>query len=252
MPSTLNSDTDTPQTSCDAPNLTKFLALHAGLSRRAAADKIKQGAVKLNGLPCSNPATRIQPDDRVELAGKIVMAQTEKFYFLLNKPRGFVCTNSDPYAENKAVDLINVGPEIRLYSAGRLDKASEGAIIFSNDGDFTARLTHPKFGIEKEYLVSADRPLEDSQLARIRRGIMDDGELLRVQLIEKVGERKYRIRLNEGKNREIRRLLAAVGCQTKRLQRVAIGDLKLGNLPVGSYRQITPGEVSALFSSEKY
>ncbi|MEG1980454.1 MAG: pseudouridine synthase, partial [Victivallaceae bacterium] len=234
MPSNQNITPDSPQNSCESPNLTKFLALHAGLSRRAAADKIKQGGVVLNGQPCSNPATRILPTDRVVLDGKKVTPKGEKFYFLLNKPRGFVCTNSDPFAENKAVDLINVGSEIRLYSAGRLDKASEGAIIFSNDGDFTAKLTHPKFGIEKEYLVSADQSLSDSELTKIRHGIMDDGDLLQVLLIEPVGERKYRIRLNEGKNREIRRLLAAVNCRTKRLQRVSIGNLKLGNLPVGS------------------
>ena len=232
--------------------LVKILSAAGIASRRGAGDLIKAGRVTVNGETVFEPGFRVAPGDRVEYDGVPVLAEERKVYIMLNKPRGYVCTNADPHADLKAVDLIRLTPPLRLFSAGRLDKDSEGLILFSNDGDYVARLTHPRHEILKVYQVRVRREFKPAELEQMRRGVLERGELLKVHAVSRCGDCTYLITLNEGKNREIRRLLAAVGCQTKRLQRVAIGDLKLGNLPVGSYRQITPGEVSALFSSEKY
>ncbi|HCH86988.1 MAG TPA: rRNA pseudouridine synthase, partial [Lentisphaeria bacterium] len=143
------------------------------------------------------------------------------------KPRGYVCTNADPHAPRKAVDLIRLDPPVRLFSAGRLDKESEGMILFSNDGDYVARLTHPRYEIRKTYLVRVTREFTEPELTRIRTGITDGGEHLRVISIAPAGNCLYRIVLNEGKKREIRRLTAAVGSPTLELRRIRIGGLAL-------------------------
>ncbi|MPN22153.1 Ribosomal small subunit pseudouridine synthase A [bioreactor metagenome] len=163
---------------------------------------------------------------------------------MLNKPRGYVCTNADPHAPRKAVDLIRLDSPVRLFSAGRLDKESEGMILFSNDGDYVAQLTHPRHEILKTYLVRVVRELTSAELERIRAGIREDGELLRVVSIDPLGKCRYRIVLNEGKKREIRRLTAAVGAATLELRRVRIGGLELGDLPEGAFRELSPEEVA--------
>ncbi|MDD3885756.1 MAG: pseudouridine synthase, partial [Victivallaceae bacterium] len=204
--------------------------------------------VVVNRTTETSPGRQILPDDRVELDGKPVKPETtsQKLYFLLNKPRGFVCTAADPHAERKAVDLVPAPAGCRLFSAGRLDKDSEGMLIFSNDGDYVARLTHPRNNILKTYLVTVTCPLSDRELALIRHGIEDNGEFLRVESIEPTARPgRYLIVLNEGRKREIRRITAAAGAPTVALRRIRIGRLKLGDLAVGAARKLTPAEVAA-------
>ena len=145
-------------------------------------------------------------------------------------------------ARKKALDLIRLPGSPRLFSAGRLDKDSEGMILFSDDGDFVFRLTHPRNEVRKIYEVSMAHPLFPSDIRRMLEGIESGGDILRALRIEHVSGRKYRFILGEGKNREIRRMAEAVGNEVVRLKRVAIGSLKMGSLPCGSWRELSSEE----------
>ena len=224
--------------------LVKFLSAAGVASRRAAGDLVKAGRIAVNGRTIREPGFRILPADTVTLDGRPVEPAGRFHYIMLNKPRGYVCTNADPHAPRKAVDLIRLDPPVRHFSAGRLDKESEGMILFSNDGDYVARLTHPRYEIRKTYLVRVTREFTEPELTRIRTGITDGGEHLRVISIAPAGNCLYRIVLNEGKKREIRRLTAAVGSPTLELRRIRIGGLALGDLPQGAFRELTPEEVA--------
>ena len=224
--------------------LVKFLSAAGVASRRAAGDLVKAGRIAVNGRTIREPGFRILPADTVTLDGRPGGPAGRFHYIMLNKPRGYVCTNADPHAPRKAVDLIRLDPPVRLFSAGRLDKESEGMILFSNDGDYVARLTHPRYEIRKTYLVRVTREFTEPELTRIRTGITDGGEHLRVISIAPAGNCLYRIVLNEGKKREIRRLTAAVGSPTLELRRIRIGGLALGDLPQGAFRELTPEEVA--------
>ena len=224
--------------------LVKFLSAAGVASRRAAGDLVKAGRIAVNGRTIREPGFRLLPADTVTLDGRPVEPAGRFHYIMLNKPRGYVCTNADPHAPRKAVDLIRLDPPVRLFSAGRLDKESEGMILFSNDGDYVARLTHPRYEIRKTYLVRVTREFTEPELTRIRTGITDGGEHLRVISIAPAGNCLYRIVLNEGKKREIRRLTAAVGAPTLELRRIRIGGLALGDLPQGAFRELTPEEVA--------
>ena len=129
--------------------LVKFLSAAGVASRRAAGDLVKAGRIAVNGRTIREPGFRILPADTVTLDGRPVEPAGRFHYIMLNKPRGYVCTNADPHAPRKAVDLIRLDPPVRLFSAGRLDKESEGMILFSNDGDYVARLTHPRYELRK-------------------------------------------------------------------------------------------------------
>ena len=230
-------------------NLVKFIAASGAASRRQAEEIIRNGRVKVNGSLCDNPAHRVAPDETVELDGRKVAAPEKLFYILLNKPRGYVCSNADAHAGKLAVDLLADIPA-RLVSAGRLDKDSQGAIIFSNDGNFINRLAHPRYGVLKTYIVRTAGSLSEEDLKKITSGIVDDGELLKAEAIRSTGKNSYEIILNEGKKREIRRLTAACGKTTIQLTRVKIGNVRLGKLPEGCYRELTPEETAALLENK--
>ena len=230
-----------------AETLGKIISQAALLSRRAAVTAIKSGRVRINGKVCMNPAERIESGmklffDRRPLA---IPDLTEKWYIMLNTPAGYVCTASDPHAPLKAVDLIVPAPPVRLFSAGRLDKESSGLIIFSNDGDFVDKLTHPRFQIVKRYVVRLAGELTPEAQKQMLRGIKDEGEMLKVLSVRSLGGCRYELTLNEGKKREIRRLTAALGAPTLELNRISVGALELKDLPQGEWRRLTPDEVKA-------
>ena len=229
--------------------LVKILSAAGIASRRGAGDLIKAGRVTVNGETVFEPGFRVAPGDRVEYDGVPVLAEERKVYIMLNKPRGYVCTNADPHADLKAVDLIRLTPPLRLFSAGRLDKDSEGLILFSNDGDYVARLTHPRHEILKVYQVRVRREFKPAELEQMRRGVLECGELLKVHAVSRCSDCTYLLTLNEGKNREIRRLTAALGSPTRRLKRLQIGALRLGGLPVGNWRELTPAEIALTLRS---
>ena len=236
--------------SADAlPNLTKYLANAGAASRRHAAELIKAGRVAVNDAPCTDPSVRIAPGNRVALDGRPVRPVREFVYVMLHKPRGYVCTADDPHAPKKALDLIDL-PGVRLVSAGRLDKNSEGLILFSNDGAWIEQLTHPRHGTRKTYQVTTDRPLSPADIRLLTTsGVRNDGETLRALSIRTETPGRYVFVLGEGKNREIRRMMESLNNRTRRLKRVAVGALRLGGLPMGQWRKLSPAEAKLALSA---
>lgn len=222
--------------------LQRYLSLAGVCSRRDAETLITSGRVSVNDKIEAVLGVKVNKGDQIKVDGRNVTVG-RRCYVMLNKPRGYVCTADDPHAAKKAVDLVDI-PGIRLYHAGRLDKDSEGLLIFTNDGDYAARLTHPRYRIFKHYLVKTDTILTVTELDRLRRGIEDDGEFLKPEKLEAISPRLYSFVLNEGRKREIRRLLASAGAQTLMLKRVAVGALQLdASLPHGRWRELAPEEV---------
>lgn len=224
----------------EGERLVKFLAGAGIASRRAAGELVKAGRVAVNGEVEFEPGRRLLPGDVVTFDGAVVAPVETLHYIMLNKPRGYVCTSADPHAEHRAIELIDL--PVRLFSAGRLDKESEGMILFSNDGAFVEHLSHPRYGILKRYHVRVKRDFASGELEKIRSGVEDDGEILRVHSVRRIAPCEYEFILNEGRKREIRRITARCGAPTVRLKRVQIGALKLGSLPAGAWRELSPEE----------
>ena len=231
-------------------SLSKYLSVCGTASRRKSSDLIKQGKVRVNQEIIKEPGYKISSDDKVFFDGKQVLSQ-EKVYIMLNKPRGYICTSDDPHAPLKALDLIKLPPEqsnIRLFSAGRLDKDSEGLLIFTNDGDYVEKIMHPKYEILKNYQVTTDSEIQDNVLEKLRKGINDDNQFLKAHKIKKEGNCLYTFILNEGKKREIRRMVKFAGTEVKSLKRIALGALTLGNLESGKWKYLTPEDINKTLS----
>ena len=225
-----------------------FLA-HCGVASRRNCEKIiAEGRVSVNGTVITEPGTKVSLKDVVCLDGKAVSPEKRKVYVLLNKPSGFVCTQSDEKGRAVAVDILKQKYSERLYNVGRLDMFSRGAIIFTNDGAFAAKLSHPSSEIEKEYLVETSYPLPEGLASRFVRGIRVEGVFYKAKSAENVNSHKMRIVLVEGKNREIRRVFSDAGAAVRSLQRVRIGNLRLENLEEGRFRELSEKEVRELLS----
>ena len=225
--------------------LNLYLARSGVASRRKSAELVKGGRVSVNGKTVLVPSREVAGKDKVSIDGKKV--SPERFVYLaVNKPVGFTCTLKDPFAEKKVVDLVprSLG---RLYPVGRLDRDSSGLVILTNDGDFSQRLSHPSYGAEKEYLVVVAPPVSRKEAALLKAGVLYEGEQLSASeviiLKKEPGKSTLRIILKEGKKREIRRMLGSLGRQVLSLQRVRVGNIRLGKLEVGKYRSLSEKEI---------
>jgi 23S rRNA pseudouridine2605 synthase len=207
------------------------------------------GRVSVNGVRVIVLGTKVAEGDAVSVDGKPVRPEEKKRYVLLNKPVGAVCTLSDEKGRPTAADLLRHRFTERLYNVGRLDMYSAGLIIFTNDGDFAARVSHPSSRIEKEYSVETSRPMPRQLCASYREGVRINGVFYRAFAAEELSPRCARIVLIEGKNREIRRVFEHFECPIKRLVRVRIGGLTLDGLREGDFRELTKEEISALHNS---
>jgi 23S rRNA pseudouridine2605 synthase len=232
--------------------LHKVLA-HAGVaSRRAAERMIREHRVRVNGGVVVELGTQVDPArDRIEVDGKpLPRSETIHHYVALNKPLGVVSTAHDPEHRRTVVELV--GAPHRLYPVGRLDIDSEGLVLLTDDGELTFRLTHARYGIEKEYhvLVSCASAVDDELLQQLRRGVnLEDGlaRAVRANLLRQAdGGAWVRVVLTEGRQRQVRRMLAAIDCHVQRLRRVRIGPLLLGDLEVGQSRMLHAREVAGL------
>ena len=246
--------------------LHKVLA-HAGIaSRRKCEELILAKRVRVNGALVAELGTQVDPDhDRIQVDGETIHVE-RKAYIILHKPRGYLSDLDSPDTPSDkplAIDLIQT--QERLYAAGRLDAASEGLLFFTNDGDLAHRITHPRYQHEKEYLALVVGVPSSETLARLRQGVLYEGEWLRADAVKTISHlgamaRKHKwdeaqrdemwlsIILHEGKKREIRHLCNAVGHPVKRLIRVRIGPIELGTLRVGKWRALNQGEIDQLKS----
>jgi 23S rRNA pseudouridine2605 synthase len=229
--------------------LQKYLADAGVASRRASEQIIVSGRVTINGQVVQELGTKIDPiHDKVAVDGRPIRPR-RRLYIALNKPPGYICTRQDPEARQTIGDLL---PKEwgHLYSVGRLDHDSEGLIFLTNDGQFSLRLTHPRYGARKTYEVTVERRVEKNVLERLLAGVQDQGEVLKVEkarvLSSSNSKSVLELELTEGKNREIRRLLSALGLTIMRLQRTRIGPIKLGELPLGKWRTLTEPEIKSL------
>jgi 23S rRNA pseudouridine2605 synthase len=236
----------------------KYLAAQGVASRRAVEEMLIDGRITVNGRPAEGPPCFVDPEtDDIRVDGKAVAARpARKTYFLLNKPKGVVCTQSDPEGRPRAVDLLPQAARRRgqrVYCAGRLDADTVGIILLTNDGELTELLTHPSHGVPKTYVVEVDGRVGPDEVARLRAGTWLDNKhtapagvkILRAGTMRSL----LSIRLIEGRNREIRRLLAGLGHNVRRLKRVAIGPITDRGLKIGSVRPLSPPEVAKLRSA---
>lgn len=231
--------------------LQKVLA-HAGVaSRRASEELITKGRVSINGQIVTELGVKVDPQrDVIAVDGQPLAQRTEKsVYILLNKPRNVLSASSDDRGRQTVIDLVDV-PE-RVYPVGRLDLQSEGLILLTNDGDLTQKLTHPSREVEKEYQVLVGGNPTSATLARWRQGGIEvEGKPVVGALVDKLKEEGndtwLRIILTEGRKREIREVARALGHPVKKLTRVRLGPLKLGQLKPGRWRYLTPVEVERL------
>lgn len=228
--------------------LQKVLAAAGIGSRRECEELISEGRVEVDRQVVSELGTRVDPTNQKIRVDGTVLPQPKREYYLLNKPTGVVCTNNDPSGRERVIDLIRSNG--RLFSVGRLDRNSEGLILVTNDGDLSNKLTHPRYGIEKTYRVRVAGQPTPQLLSKLQRGIRLSDGIAKIAGI--VVKRRYKasteleIVLNEGRNREIRRVLARIGHKVLSLKRIAIGPLRLGDLPVGAHRPLERDEITRL------
>jgi 23S rRNA pseudouridine2605 synthase len=224
--------------------LAKYLA-HAGVaSRRAAERLIADGKVRVAGQVVTDPARDVDESSRVEVGGAAVAPEPREVW-AVNKPKGVVSTAREP-GERRAVTQL-VESSRRLYPVGRLDADSTGLILLTNDGELANRLTHPRYGVPKTYLVELVRPPAEAELDRLRRGLrLEDGPTGPAE-VERLSDREVEITIREGRKRQVRRMAEAIGNEVEDLTRIRIGPLDLGDLRRGEARRLDRREIDALW-----
>lgn len=228
--------------------LQSYLAKCGVGSRRGCEELITQGRVMVNNRKVTELGTKVNEDDIVYVDDMLAEPEERNYYYALNKPKGFVCTNYDPNETAYARDLIDVPEKNLLFNVGRLDKDSQGLILFTNDGDFANLIMHPSSETEKEYIVRTDLEILKKDMDDAYRGLIKP---YRIKSYRILGKRDAKVVLTEGKNREIRNMFEAMGYEVKRLTRVRIGHIELGDLGVGKSRKLTKSEVNTLIEDAK-
>lgn len=224
--------------------LQKFLSGAGVCSRRKGEELIKEGRIKVNGKRVSELGTKVDSDkDFVEFDGRPVALDSQLVYIALNKPKDYV---SSCYQKGDKTVLDLLGISERVYPVGRLDKDSTGLLLLTNDGRLHYRLTHPSFDHEKEYEVTVAKALPEGVLRKLAQGLPMMGTKTRPARVKRISTRRFLIVLQEGKNRQIRRMLRKVGNQVTDLKRIRIANIRLGNLPPGRWRYLSDKEKDLL------
>ncbi|MFO8052865.1 MAG: pseudouridine synthase [Candidatus Omnitrophota bacterium] len=244
--------------------LNQYLAKSGIASRRKAEMVIKNEKVTINGKYVDKPYYQINDTDIVKINGKEIKP-SKNIYILVNKPKGVTTTCFDKFAKTTILDLIpkqilNLTKESnkkRIYPIGRLDKNSTGLIILTNNGDFCYKVTHPKFKIEKEYIIQLSTQLKKDDYKKAQIGIIDENQLLKVKKIRKVKNKSWsklppglKVIVGEGKKRHLRRLFKKLGYQIISLKRVRIGNLRLNGLSEGKCKLISSSEIKKIFKDK--
>lgn len=240
--------------SSDFPmRLQLYLARSGYGSRRFCETLITEGRVRVNTVKVTTLGTKVEQDDVVTVDHQLAEVSDQKFYYALNKPRGYVSSNYDPNETAFARDLIDVPHQHYLFHVGRLDKDSSGLILFTNDGEAAQIITHPKYEIEKEYYVTTKEIIQRAHLEEALKGVYIDSQRpYTIRRFALEGKRQVRITLTEGKNREIRKILDHYGYTVQKLIRLRIGSLLLKNLQPGRYRAVSKGEIARLLKEAQH
>lgn len=229
--------------------LNKFLSTCGIASRRKCEELIKSGLVKVNGKVETNLATTVdEKKDEIIYNGEVLKLPSSFVYLKMNKPKGYACTASDEKGRKTIFDLLE-DKSVRLFNIGRLDYDTEGVILLTNDGDFANLVIHPSFEIEKEYIVTVEGKMVESEFAVLRKGVVVDGVRMpeaRVKPISFDGKfTKVSVVITEGQNHQVRRMFDAIGKSIKLLKRVRIGSVLLGNLYRGKTKPMTEEEIAS-------
>jgi 23S rRNA pseudouridine2605 synthase len=227
--------------------LNRFLAAAGVGSRRHCDELIAAGRVTINGKICTDFSAQPGARDHVKVDGKLVHI-APPLTIVLHKPAGFVSTRRDPHARDTVFDLLPAKFS-RLFNIGRLDAQTEGLLLLTSDGDLAQRLTHPRYKIDKEYEVMLDRAWDPALAPKLLRGIFLDGQRAKIARVHSISPTRLRVVLQQGINRQIRRMFEAVGYNVKHLVRIRVGSLRLGDLPRAHWRALTKRELDNLRGS---
>ena len=230
--------------------LHKYLALCGIASRRASEKMIADGRVRVHGITVTEMGIQVDENtDIVDVDGSPVTIQEEKHYIAYNKPIGEVTTVSDPEGRATVMDKFRDYP-VRLYPVGRLDYDSEGLLILTNDGDMMNRALHPSREVSKVYLTKVSNQVTDEEIAALRRGVIIDGKITSPASVRLIRRETFDtvllISIHEGRNRQVRKMISAIGHQVVSLKRVEFGPVSLGPLPSGQWRRLTDNEIKRL------
>ena len=230
--------------------LQKYLALSGVASRRTAEKMIQEGHVRVNGILITEMGVQVdETRDQVTVDGALVHPEEEKHYIAYNKPIGEVTTVSDPEGRATVMDKFRDYP-VRLFPVGRLDYDSEGLLLLTNDGEVMNHLLHPSREVDKVYWVKASNQVTDEEISRLRRGVLVDGSLTspaHVRLIRREAfDTVLLVTIHEGRNRQVRKMISAIGHQVVHLRRVGFGPVSLGDLPLGYWRPLTEAEIKKI------
>lgn len=227
----------------------RILSLAGLTSRRKADDWIKSGRLQVNGNVITDPGVKaVWGTDDIRIDGAKIPAPSSRLYLMLNKPFGYISTLDDPQGRPLATDLLKGVPD-RVYPVGRLDFDSLGLLLFTNDGEWAYRLTHPRYGVPRTYKVTVAGEITEEAVNRLKKGVRIDGEALRARvavLSRKADRSLLRMTIAQGKSRQVRRMCEAVGFKVIHLIRTSFGTLTLGDLKVGEYRFLEHEEVAAM------
>ena len=229
--------------------LNKYVASCGVASRRKAAEWIKEGLVKVNGVIQTNPAVLIQSGDQVEFKNKIINPEKRLVYCLINKPKGYITTVKDEKGRKTVMDLLRHKIKERIYPVGRLDRDTTGLLLLTNDGDLAQKLAHPRYRIKKIYHVKVDRNIALSDLDKIRSGvILEDGKAIvdGIEYVTGQAKNEVGIEIHMGKNRIVRRIFEKLGYQVVKLDRVYYAGLTKKDLPRGRFRRLSEQEIIML------
>ena len=236
--------------------LQKYIAMCGVASRRKAEELIQEGRVSVNGSKVTEQGVKVEIGaDDVSVDGEPIKAKNKKYYIMLNKPVGYVSTAKDQFDRPTVVDLVKKDlTDVRIFPVGRLDYETEGLLLLTNDGDFTYKVTHPKFHMEKTYIATVKGGMTISGMNKLRNGVYIDDNFktspAKAEILDAVdGHTFVKITIHEGKNRQVRKMFEAIGCTVVGLQRISIGTVELGNLPLGRWRHLTSHEVNYLMNS---
>ena len=231
--------------------LNKYIAAAGVCSRRKADELIANGNVRINGAVMKEMGYDVADGDTVQVNGRIISAASKKVYVAVHKPLGYITSMDDDRSRATVAELVADIPE-RLFPVGRLDYNTTGLLIMTNDGDLTYTLTHPKHEVWKTYIATVSGVISDNRIARLRKGVDIGGFVTspaKVRVIKQMPRHAVvEISIHEGKNRQVRKMFAAVGNKVQELERVSIGDIRLGRLMSGHYRKLTREEIEYLKS----
>lgn len=229
--------------------INRYIAAAGICSRRKADELIQNGNVKVNGAVLTSPGYDVKDGDTVSVNGRVIEVENKKVYILLNKPVGYVTTVNDELGRPTVMELVN-DVDVRLFPVGRLDYNTSGIIVMTNDGEFAYKLTHPKHELPKTYRAHVAGYLSKQKCHRLINGVDIGGYKVKADSVDIVKDLPKStivdITIHEGKNRQVRKMFTAVENQVQELQRIAIGDIKIGRLSLGHYRKLSREEIIKL------